>query len=791
MFRFPFILSKQIFFTDDKWRRKNHTIARAPLTLGTPMHSAVVIKYCDHVHGKWHFSEIRAVFSRRYLLQNVALEIFLASRTSIMLAFMDHTTVKKVVKALPCVGVGIKYGIPQTRRASLMSPRQIFQQSNMTQKWQRREITNFEYLMFLNTIAGRTYNDLNQYPVFPWVLTNYEAPELDLSLPSNYRDLSKPVGALNPSRKAFFEERYETWEHETIPPFHFGTHYSTSAFTLNWIVRVEPFTTMFLSLQGGKFDHANRMFSSVAQAWKNCQRDTSDVKELIPEFFYLAEMFMNKNGYQLGCQEEGTPVSDVILPPWASTPEEFVRINRMALESEFVSCQLHQWIDLIFGYKQRGPEAVRATNVFYYLTYEGSVDLENMKDVVMKEAIENQIRNFGQTPSQLLMEPHPPRSSAMHISPMMFSPITEEVCMIMKFLSNSPICHISANTYPQLPLPSVVTISCNQNFAVNRWNPCFSGPLHQAPYSDNSQTSPSQLPLAMDPLLIMNVAPYKRHLGDNFSQRVKMRSCCFITTVDSRFLIACGFWDNSFRVFSTESAKIVQIVYGHFGVVTCLARSECNITSDCYIASGSEDCTILLWHWNARTQCIAGDLLNCPDVPTPRATLTGHESEVTCIVVSAELGLVVSGSKNGPVLVHTTNGDLLRSLEAPENFRSPELCALCREGLVVVCYDQNNLCCFTINGRRLRSETHHHSIQCLTMSRDGEYMMTGSDKGVVEVWRTFNLALLYAFSTCDSGVRSLALSHDQKFLLAGLSNGSVTVFYIDFNRWHHEFQQRY
>ncbi|XP_055933663.1 neurobeachin-like isoform X3 [Argiope bruennichi] len=750
-----------------------------------------VIKYCDHVHGKWHFSEIRAVFSRRYLLQNVALEIFLASRTSIMLAFMDHTTVKKVVKALPCVGVGIKYGIPQTRRASLMSPRQIFQQSNMTQKWQRREITNFEYLMFLNTIAGRTYNDLNQYPVFPWVLTNYEAPELDLSLPSNYRDLSKPVGALNPSRKAFFEERYETWEHETIPPFHFGTHYSTSAFTLNWMVRVEPFTTMFLSLQGGKFDHANRMFSSVAQAWKNCQRDTSDVKELIPEFFYLAEMFMNKNGYQLGCQEEGTPVSDVILPPWASTPEEFVRINRMALESEFVSCQLHQWIDLIFGYKQRGPEAVRATNVFYYLTYEGSVDLENMKDLVMKEAIENQIRNFGQTPSQLLMEPHPPRSSAMHISPMMFSPITEEVCMIMKFLSNSPICHISANTYPQLPLPSVVTISCNQNFAVNRWNPCFSGPLHQAPYSDNSQTSPSQLPLAMDPLLIMNVAPYKRHLGDNFSQRVKMRSCCFITTVDSRFLIACGFWDNSFRVFSTESAKIVQIVYGHFGVVTCLARSECNITSDCYIASGSEDCTILLWHWNARTQCIAGDLLNCPDVPTPRATLTGHESEVTCIVVSAELGLVVSGSKDGPVLVHTTNGDLLRSLEAPEHFRSPELCALCREGLVVVCYDQNNLCCFTINGRRLRSETHHHSIQCLTMSRDGEYMMTGSDKGIVEVWRTFNLALLYAFSTCDSGVRSLALSHDQKFLLAGLSNGSVTVFYIDFNRWHHEFQQRY
>ena len=89
----------------------------------------------------------------------------------------------------------------------MMSPRQLYRSSNMTQKWQRREISNFEYLMFLNTIAGRTYNDLNQYPVFPWVITNYDSHELDLSSPNNFRDLSKPIGALNHSRREYFEKR--------------------------------------------------------------------------------------------------------------------------------------------------------------------------------------------------------------------------------------------------------------------------------------------------------------------------------------------------------------------------------------------------------------------------------------------------------------------------------------------------------------------------------------------------------------------------------------------------------
>ncbi|XP_069046259.1 neurobeachin isoform X3 [Lepisosteus oculatus] len=748
---------------------------------------AKVLAYSEGLHGKWMFSEIRAVFSRRYLLQNTALEVFMANRTSVMFNFPDQATVKKVVYSLPRVGVGTSYGLPQARRISLATPRQLFKSSNMTQRWQRREISNFEYLMFLNTIAGRTYNDLNQYPVFPWVLTNYESEELDLTLPGNFRDLSKPIGALNPKRAVFYAERYETWEDDQSPPYHYNSHYSTSASTLQWLVRIEPFTTFFLNANDDRFDHPDRTFSSIARSWRNCQRDTSDVKELIPEFYYLPEMFVNSNGYNLGVRDDRTVVSNVDLPPWAKKPEDFVRINRMALESEFVSCQLHQWIDLIFGYKQRGPEAVRALNVFHYLTYEGSVNLDSITDPVLREAMEAQIQNFGQTPSQLLIEPHPPRSSAMHLSPLMFKDqMQQDVIMVLKFPSNSPVTHVAANTLPHLAVPAVVTVTCSRLFAVNRWHNTVG--LRGAPGYSLEQAH--HLPIEMDPLIANNSGMNKRQITDLVDQSIQINTHCFVVTADNRYILVCGFWDKSFRVYSTETGKLTQIVFGHWDVVMCLARSESYIGGDCYIVSGSRDATLLLWYWSGRHHII-GDNPNNSDYPAPRAVLTGHDHEVVCVSVCAELGLVISGAKEGPCLVHTITGDLLRALEGPENCLCPRLISVSSEGHCIICYERGRFCNFSINGKLLAQMEINDSTRAILLSSDGQNLVTGGDNGVVEVWQACDFKQLYIYPGCDAGIRAMDLSHDQRTLITGMASGSIVAFNIDFNRWHYEHQNRY
>ncbi|CAF3634388.1 unnamed protein product [Adineta steineri] len=743
-----------------------------------------IFPYIDNLHGKWHFNEIRAIFSRKYLLQDKALEIFVSNRTSVMFAFTDRTIVKKVVNFLPRVGVGGRYGLPQQRRTSLASPKQLFRSANMTQRWQRREISNFEYLMYLNTISGRSYQDLNQYPIFPWIIADYDSEKLDLNIPSTYRDLSKPIGALNPTRKSYFVEHYNNWDSDTIPAFHYTTHYSTATSTLSWLIRLEPFTSYYLNLHENKFDSPNRTFHSIPQSWQNCQRDSSDVKELIPELFSLPEILTNYNNYKFGQTENETLVDDVILPKWAQTPEDFIRMNRAALESEFVSSHLHQWIDLIFGYKQRGPEAIRAINVFYYLTYEGAVNLDSIMNPVDRAAIEKQIKRFGQVPSQLLTEPHPPRNSAVSTTPTPHNTTLEDVSMIMKFSSNAPIIHVAANTNPTVPIPAVLTISNRHDFSINKYNTNVGSSTQT--YSETPVTpinQQAQLPLSMDSLLVLNTGLHRRHLGDTFDERTQQRHQSFVVTADNRFIISTGYWDKSFRVQNTDMAKTTQVLYGHFDVVTCVCRSEITVAGNCFIATGSRDSTVSIWIWNGTKGAIVDKEYPNQDInPSPSAILTGHDSEITCLWISAELGIVVSGSEHSLILQHTLTGDILRAFENPCNMSTPRLLAPSNDGDIIVCYNRSNLCLYTLNGKLMRQAIFEdETIQNMVLNSDSQYTVIGGDRGFVQILRTHDLQPVYAYPQCDASIRSLAITHDQKYIIAGLSTGCLIVFNVNFN----------
>lgn len=243
---------------------------------------------------------------------------------------------------------------------------------SITLKWQNGIISNYEYLLYLNSLADRTYQDLTQYPVFPWVISDYSSDWLDLNDPKVYRDLTKPIGALNEERLQRLKERCEEMGD---PKFLYGSHYSAPGLVLFYLVRKYP--KLMLCLQNGRFDHPDRMFNKVEDVFNNCLNNMADFKELIPEFYDTetkGDFLLNKMKINFGQKFDGTPVNHVSLPKWADgSPEKFVGMLREALESDYVSSRLHHWIDLIFGYKQRGEEALKADNCEFRRTFRNLV----------------------------------------------------------------------------------------------------------------------------------------------------------------------------------------------------------------------------------------------------------------------------------------------------------------------------------------------------------------------------------------------------------------------------------
>lgn len=252
-----------------------------------------------------------------------------------------------------------------------------------------------------------------------------------------------------------------------LKPYHYSSHYSNSGTVLHFLVRVPPFTSYFLRYQGihsiriivsiifipvlfadNNFDLPDRTFHALATTWRLASHDSpTDVKELIPEFFCLPEMFENFERFNFGCRQSGERVEDVLLPPWClKDPRLFVLIHRQALEAEIVRNNLHHWIDLIFGQKQTGEAAVEAINVFHpavnYILYNTfkyfmlcflwqtySVFLNSeISDPIERKAVETMIKTYGQMPRQLFKAAHPATK------PLNYSLIDREVLSHVKGL---------------------------------------------------------------------------------------------------------------------------------------------------------------------------------------------------------------------------------------------------------------------------------------------------------------------------------------------------------------------
>jgi len=172
--------------------------------------------------------------------------------------------------------------------------------TTLAQKWNNGIISNFDYLLSLNYISGRTFYCSIHYPVFPWVLSDYSTDSLDNSC---FRDFSQNTcqlsSPLRPSQ------------------------------VMNWISRLYPY-------------YANKTSQNVFDSVRSLNSKDLKNQEIIPEFYFCPEALMANGSYE-----------NVELPIWADDPFHFVYIHRRALESPAISKQLNLWIDSVWGVNQK------------------------------------------------------------------------------------------------------------------------------------------------------------------------------------------------------------------------------------------------------------------------------------------------------------------------------------------------------------------------------------------------------------------------------------------------------
>uniref|UniRef100_A0A8C7IP42 Lysosomal trafficking regulator n=1 Tax=Oncorhynchus kisutch TaxID=8019 RepID=A0A8C7IP42_ONCKI len=648
----------------------------------------------------------------------------------------------------------------------------------LTHLWGSGQISNFEYLTHLNKHSGRSFNDLMQYPVFPFILRDYISETLDLGDSSIYRNLNKPIAVQSKEKEdryvdnyKYLEEEYRKGAHDDDPmppvqPYHYGSHYSNSGTVLHFLVRMPPFTKMFLAYQDQSFDIPDRTFHSMNTTWRLSSFESmTDVKELIPEFFYLPEFLVNREGFDFGVRQNSERVNHVNLPPWArNDPRLFILIHRQALESDQVSQTLCQWIDLVFGLKQKGKAAVHAINVFHPATYFG-MDVSSVEDPVQRRALETMIKTYGQTPRQLFSASHISRAGPRLI---MEGELPAAMGLLVQLAFRETREQVKDIVYPS-PLSWIKGLKWGE-YVGSPSSPdpavCFSQPHGERFGSLLALPTRAICGLSRNFCLMMI-----------YSKEQGVRSM-HSTDIQWSAILSWGYADNMLRLKSKQSEPPINFIQcSPLHQVTACAW----VSDGCQLFTGSR-CGVITAYINRFNTTTPTEM----EVES-RVHLYGHSSEVTSLHVCKPYSILISVSRDGTCILWDLNR--LCYVQSLTGHKSPVTAVSASEttgDIATVCDSVgggSDLRLWTVNGD-LIGHVHCREIICsVAFSNQPEGVSVnvitgGLENGVVRLWSTWDLKPVreITFPKSNKPIISLTYSCDGHHLYTANSEGTVMAW---------------
>lgn len=665
--------------------------------------------------------EITGLLWRTYRHILLGMEIFLDSHRSYLIYFDNDPTqiINHIIKSFHLGGPGKYFQTTDFKT--------FFASTGLTNKWVKREITTFEYLMYLNIFSGRTFSNPSQYPVFPWVLKDFQSKEIDFKNTEIFRDFSKPVGAFTEARLKELKMKYDELVLMDMDPYLYGNGYINPLSVYLWLLRIEPFTTLHIDMQGGRFDHASRLFFSLADSYRLISEQQGDFRELVPEFFFMPEFLLNCNEFDLGSSFDMI-ISDVVMPPWAKDAFEFIYLHRKALESDYVSEHINEWIDLIWGNKRYGQAAIDANNVFRKELYEEIWDDPNNKnDEFLKIDIEMNLDQIGQIPPQLFNEAHPKRD-----------PIITE-----KKYTQSITYKINPNG--TLKAASISTLNAN-----------------------NGKITFFTLTELQDSLHIISqyevdIVTIQINLTPSLTKETD-RNVTFLnfSSTKTTFCIKDDLTEIKLINFPlSKQQNMYRTIKSHAEVVSCT-------TDEVWTVLAGNDASI--------------SIQKTDSVPSIVRT---YRNTITCMAVSRSFDQIVAGTRDRCLLfISLSRGTLTNAVDVKDGLMPHSVLITKSMGFVLVdamrAVDgdvSHVFLLYNINGLFMREFDADFDFSCWSMwtSLDGfDNVVVADTEGVLRIGEVFNIDKgLSQICKCNSTVLSLKFIPEMNSLFAICSNGEV------------------
>ena len=783
------------------------------------------------------YSDMRYILNRKYFYQDSACEIYTFSNKSYFLNFKNDKELIKFKNDLlnhesyrPIEGEDFRdkkiLGYEKTSDPKTKS----FKIKKIMEDWQNNIISTFECIMWLNIFSGRSFNDLTQYPIMPWIITNYNSDELKKD---DFRNLSIPVGMMEVSeksetRKETFIDFYDTLKNdfkEANPdfnyseylkkadeylddykikkakkknnevglndinissielnqiPYFYGTHYSCPTFVSHFLMRLFPFCLLSIEIQGNKFDDPDRIFISLTRTFETASTLKEDVRELIPEFYTLPEMFLNKNNLnltqgKLDADGKKIEVNDVELPPWCNNIS-FNFISEMRRNLEKNELKINKWIDLIFGCLQRGEKAEENHNIFMAHSYEDMVKIDSVTDYDARNALMRLVE-VGVTPKQIFKNETKQRNDKIMIKgnylyqTQKLSKITL-VCQKYEEIQKKLYTNNTLNKdYIEQIFPKIIKIKWigyNELLLLNNTN-----------FITRLKFKKSSEKYIVDEKNILQVMNISSKFAPSYIISEQNQPIIFYN--NNKYMIKGGFWDGRIEIntilLEPKEIPISNYIYIKEGPVVVLEMTK--------------DEKILLC--GTKTGYLICFSVNGPSLHIEKKIYI-HNDEITSININDNLNMFATSSLDGYINMHILPSfELVRSIKisaANKHFYNEEdefyyannvfLSSSPLASITAFISSKKLFRTFTLNGEFIQDSQENNnsnSIKCPIIFNDmnfNDYIIYGTNDGRIKIRSFPNMELINNAKPCESDeVISLDISQDKKFCYVWLKDNKI------------------